>query len=191
MKQSLENAQHAELQDKATDIMLMEDPLAFIAEDHLRVKKVAKTMQRISTRDVQTRKDLFELTSFLENELALLMHDEDDDLIALLQPRVQAEDGFAGLRAQLAEIHSVIEQDRHNILIRLKSSKADGDRLSTTDRALIGQAGMRLLKDMIMENAKLLPLARKRLTVDDIAVLRSRMVQRRISDMRSARDNAR
>lgn len=191
MKTKLDNARLDNLNHRATDIMLMEDPLDFIAEDHMRVKTVAETMMRIASEPNSHELDLLEATTFLTNELPLLMRDEDDDLLVLLERRVGADDNFAKLKTELASIHQAIEAESKDVMARLNSARTDNAAPSVYDRSKIETLAKRLLQDMIVENAKLLPLARHRLTNDDITTLRSNMVQRRIRDMRGARDNAR
>lgn len=191
MKNKLDNARLDNLNHQATDIMLMADPLEFIAEDHMRVKTVAETMMRIASGSEPEQSDMREATTFLTHELPLFIHDEDDDLLVLLEKRVKADDSFGQLKKDLESIHEAIEAEGKDVIARLKSAQTDDAALSLYDRSKIETLATRLRQDMITENAKLLPLARDRLTGDDIATLRSNMVQRRIKDMRGARDNAR
>ncbi|MEP1535634.1 MAG: hypothetical protein ABJQ34_19810 [Paracoccaceae bacterium] len=78
MKTELDNARLDDPYHQATDMMLMEDPLEFITEDHMRVKTDAETMMRSASEPKPEKPDLLEATTFLTNELALLMHDEDN-----------------------------------------------------------------------------------------------------------------
>ncbi|MEO9825934.1 MAG: hypothetical protein ABJF50_16095 [Paracoccaceae bacterium] len=150
MKTELDNARLDDPYHQATDIMLMEDPLEFITEDHMRDKTVAETMMRMKV-DVD----------------------------------------FAQLKTELASIHQAIQAESKDVTARLNSARSDNEALSVYDRSKIETLATRLRQDILVENTKLLPLARNRLTSDDIATLRSNMVQRRIPDMRGASDNAR
>jgi len=183
MKNSLQNAKKIASAHFATDMMLLEDPLEYLSEDHFRAKTVCETIRRVVKSDAPGKTDLVEILSFLRSELPLLLHDEDDDLCELLRTRVLPEDGFEHLSQKVVELHKSIDLKRLQLIEAVENLVAGKEDMAPQFLIMLSELEREVREDMIMENAKLMPLARARLTPDDIAKLRSLMLRRHIADL--------
>lgn len=183
MKKNLQNANKIDSTHGATDMMLLEDPLEYLSEDHFRAKTVCETIRRVAQSDQPQKTDLVEIRTFLSNELPLLMHDEDDDLCQLLHTRVVPEDDFDRLAEKVASLHDSIEIKRMQLIEAVKDLVNGSKEMSPEICISFNDLEREIREDMIVENAKLLPLARLRLISDDISQLRSRLLRRHIADL--------
>ena len=182
MKTHLSNARRDDIGHEPTDLMLLSDPLDFIAEDHLRIRAVCETMDRIAQADHPTREGLFEATDFLQNELPLLLRDEDEDLFAHLSARCLPEDAIEPVLQRFRDDHATAYRGIHD-LVEMLHAILDKRRGARPDERLQLTAFAALLRrQMIVENAIILPLARRRLTDEDLVRMRGRMIQRRGRD---------
>ena len=120
------------------------------------------------------------LLAYLTEQLSLHDKDEDDDLFRLMKLRCHPDDGFDRILAQLKFEHKLDKVLAHFIAIDLKK--------------LTGRRGpeppMRLFMDLrtfteaqrrhiAWENSVVLPLARKRLTAEDLETMGRNMAARR------------
>lgn len=186
MKNRVHNARTADTSHHATDMMMLEDPLEFLADDHMRSKTVCETMRRVVSAVTPDRSDLLEVQTFLQHELPLLLHDEDDDLCLIMRERALASDDFDKLAQRITILHAEIDTKRLGVLETINVRLNDGMPLTAVDRVELTDLEVKLRKDMIMENARLLPLARLRLTAEDISTLRGLMLRRHIADLAGA-----
>jgi len=179
MKKHLSNARRDDPGHEPTDLMLLGDPLDFIAEDHLRIRAVCETFDRIARAELPSRDRLLEAMDFLQNELPLLLNDEDQDLFGLLRQRCAPEDEIEPTLLRFRMAHAEAFQGIHGLVVLVRALH-DDRRAATPDEASDLLAyGARLRRQMIAENAILMPLARRRLTDNDLAHMRGRMVWRR------------
>lgn len=187
MKKSLSNARSRDTHRFATDMDLLANPLEFLEEDHLRTRTVCAALDRIAESDVPARWDVFEALTYLENELPLFIVDEDADLARLMRGHVgQAPSLFEVLR-RVTELHQEIAFRSRPVIDLLQILKEQPRGLTYSEQACLRDLATSLRTDMAIENSKLLPLAKKLLTEDELAELRSAMFQRRLSDFRDHR----
>lgn len=184
MKSDLSNARRGDPQHEPTDLMLLEKPLEFIAEDHLRARAVCETLARIAAaRQAPARGDLDEAHVFLDGELPLSLHDEDDDLFAVLRDRTADQEGAAALLAQLAETHATIAAILPGMDGLIRALKDEARPVTSNEAEGLRAFGEALRRMIIVENAVVIPLARRVLTEDDLVGLRCAMIARRVADM--------
>lgn len=182
MNKQLKNARTPDPAHFATGAMMLEDPLDYLAEDHFRAKTMCEIMRRVADNEVLTATERVEIVNFLRHELPLLLHDEDDGLCELLRNRTLPESDFDRLLVRITASHKSIEEKRVEAMAAFLRLEARGSALTNDERLLISDLERLLREDMILENAKLLTLARMRLTAGDIAQLRGRMLQRHMAD---------
>ena len=94
MKTHLSNARRDDIGHEPTDLMLLSDPLDFIAEDHLRIRAVCETMDRIAQADHPTREGLLRHILDLQRHGRILQRAELVEThqplrVALLRPTVR------------------------------------------------------------------------------------------------------
>ena len=157
---------------------VLRNPLDFVQEDHMRKRNICTALDDLA-RAGDANADLADRVSeFLSQELPLHMADEEEDLFPLLRRRCTAEDEVDRVLRRLDTEH------RHfgasiPMVLTLLARISDGAELSGDDCALLTNYANQARRHLILENAIVLPLARVRLTDDDLDTLRLRMMQRR------------
>lgn len=161
-----------------TSVMLLKNPLDFIAEDHLRLRAMCAELDRLAETTTIEGAAISGLIEYLEHELPLLLSDEDDDLMPRLLSRAEPEDELPKLAKRLEKEHSEIADHLKAVtsgLAGLALATAMSDALRNSMRSLANAAR----RHLILENAVLLPFAKARLTEEDLRALRSAMLRRR------------
>lgn len=161
-----------------TSVMLLKNPLDFIAEDHLRLRAMCIELDRLAETPIIEGPAISGMIEYLEHELPLLLSDEDDDLMPRILSRAEPEDELPKLVERLEKEHSEIAGHLKAVtsgLAGLALATSISDVLRTSMRDLADAAR----RHLILENAVLLPLAKARLTEEDLQALRSAMLKRR------------
>ncbi len=161
-----------------TSVMLLKNPLDFIAEDHLRLRAMCAELDRLAETTTIEGTAFTGMIEYLENELPLLLADEDDDLMPRILSRAEPEDELPKLAERLDKEHSAIADHLKAVtsgFAGLAPATSISDKLRTSMHDLADAAR----RHLILENAVLLPLAKARLTEDDLHALRSAMLKRR------------
>lgn len=187
MKDALSNTRIGDSHHHATDISLLANPLEFLEEDHLRTRTVCTSLERLAEAAAPAREDVFEVLTYLENELPLFIVDEDADLDRLLRTHADEDPTLMGVLGRVAEMHSEVAFRSRPVIDVLELHKQVKRPLTRSEQSCLRDLAKVLRTDMAIENSKLLPLARKLLTKDELAELRSAMFQRRLSDFRDHR----
>ncbi len=161
-----------------TSVMLLKDPLDFIAEDHFRLRTMCGELDRLAEETQIEDCAIAIMIEYLIKELPLLLADEDQDLIPMVLSRAEPEDELPKLVARLEKEHAAIGAHLESVNSGLASvilAKELSDQLRTAMRDLARATR----RHLILENAILLPLAKARLTEEDLHELRSAMLRRR------------
>lgn len=165
-----------------TDLRLLEDPLDFIREDHMNMRVICGTMEKLSRSPAPDPAEIARLRHFLRHEIQPLIRDEDEELRALLLIRCPVEDEIEPTLERLKAEHDTLGAMCPGLEAVLESLLA-GNRPATEGEAtLLRDFADRLRRHLIVENAIVLPIARARLTEDDLAQLRRAMTGRRRPD---------
>ncbi len=187
MKKSLSNARSRDPHHHATDMDLLANPLEFLEEDHLRTRTVCAAFDRIADSEMPAREDVFEALTYLENELSLFIVDEDADLARLMRGHVDEAPSLFEVLRRVTELHQEIAFRSRPAIDLLQILKKQIRGLTYSEQTCLRELATILRTDMAMENGRLLPLAKKLLTEEELAELRSAMFQRRLSDFRDHR----
>jgi len=185
MKTGLSNARRGGIDQDPTDFSLLEHPLDFIREDHMHMRSVCEMMERVSRADPPDPIEISRAICFLEHELVILIHDEDDDLRELLLTRCAPEDDIRATLERLSAEHETLAGMVPELDMALHSIHHEKRGATDGEATLLRDFADRLRRHLIVENAIVLPLARARLTEQDIAHLRNGMLRRRIEDMQA------
>ncbi|SFG36292.1 hemerythrin domain-containing protein [Roseobacter denitrificans] len=161
-----------------TSVMLLQNPLDFIAEDHLRLRAMCAALDRLAETTPVEGAAISEMIDYLGHELPLLLADEDDDLMPHILSRAEPEDELPKLTRRLEKEHAEIA-----CLLKAVTSGLAGLALATSISNAL-RTSMHDLADaarrhLILENAVLLPLAKARLTKEDLHAIRAAMLKRR------------
>ncbi len=161
-----------------TSVMLLRNPLDFIAEDHLRLRTMCRELDRLAE-DTQIEDcAIAVMIEYLKKELPLLLADEDQDLIPMVLSRAEPEDELPKLIARLVQEHAAIGSHLKAVTGGL-AGVILATELSGQLRDAMRELASATRRHLILENAILLPLARARLSEEDLHELRSAMLQRR------------
>lgn len=154
-------------------------PLDLLYQDHLREREVCALIDRLAQGLPRSNDRPASALDFLRRELPVHLRNEEEDLFPLLRLRCEAEDDIDRALSKLESDHRAIEQATARALRLLA-------RLETNPAALDEEEQLCLLafttaarRHLIFENAIVLPLARARLTADDLQTLGDIFKQRR------------
>jgi len=162
-----------------TDPSLLVRPLDFITEDHMRERQVCTMIDGLADAAAPDRQTAQVVLRFLNEELNVHMRDEAEDLFPLLAKRCIAEDA---IDRAITRIRSDLEAATRllpNVRAILARCLDTGGALSQADGDALRTFAMHVRRQLVAENAILLPIARARLTARDLRDLSDRMRARR------------
>ncbi len=161
-----------------TDLRLLGNPIEFLAEDHLREREICTSLDYIAASESADQEVLWDVQSFLEKELPLHLADEEEDLFPMMVNRCEPEDEIERVIDRLLGDHDHAEKDTP-VVIAILQEYQRGTALSPDNRKVLSSFATHSRHHLILENAIILPLARVRLTPDDLSHLCKRMLARR------------
>ena len=159
------------------------NPIDYIFADHCRQANLCKILKLFAARYFDAAPDLniaATIQQYLDVDLNLHFADEEIDLIPHLRAHVLAEDRFSELLRLLDQEH-----DRDRILAKKSCAGfariTKGEALDDPDKFchIITTFSAVHLSHLNWENVAILPLARKRLTDDDLSSMAHAMATRR------------
>lgn len=156
-----------------------DNPLDQILQEHLRQREICAKLDRLANLEQSDSELAVEVLPHFDTLLARHVHDEEDDLYPLLRRRSDPDDDINETLDRLMLKHQISLK----LAVRVKAivtAMARDSSLPDADEAaaLIGFAAHER-RHLIVENAIVLPMARARLTNEDLAELRARMKKRR------------
>lgn len=160
---------------------LLAEPLSWLFAEHYRHRQLCALIERIGTASVVLRDEMGEALAFLRHDLPLHVIDEEDDLFPLLRRRCGPEDELGRTLGILSADHRK-DMDAAAILTALmeealRTGRPPGGDLEAR-RRFVDFANQER-RHIALENAIVLPIARLRLTPDDLAGLSRRLAARR------------
>ncbi len=154
-------------------------PLDMLYQDHLREREVCALMDRLATGCPRSGDRPAQALAFLRRELPVHLRNEEEDLFPLLRVRCEAEDEIERALSKLEGDHRAIEHTTAQMLGLLEKIDAGPTALSEEELASLLAYTSAARRHLIFENAIILPLARARLTVEDLQTLGAIFKQRR------------
>ena len=158
------------------------DPLAFIRDDHARQLRMCNLLDAFTEKlEVEPVKPLASaLLDYVRGDLPLHTQDEDEDLRPALERRCEPEDGLDEVLKQMSKEHK-LNSDLVSFLIDDLEALADGRTLNNPVRLLMNvkEFSETQRQHVTWEERVLLPLARQRLTQEDLAEIGRNMAARR------------
>lgn len=156
-------------------------PLDYIFADHFRQRTLCKLLDGIATEKVTDLKVMTAVLRFMRDEFGMHVLDEEEDLFPLLRRRTEPEDRIEETLEELCQEHAADRKDASEIVDGLAALEEHAGRrkLAGALRKLIHRFAANERRHLTVENAIVLPLARARLTVDDLRNLGRRMAARR------------
>ncbi len=155
-------------------------PLDYIVADHFRQRVLCSVLDDIAETGVVDRDIAAAALRFLKTDFAPHVIDEEEDLFPLLRRRSQPEDRIEDALGDLSQEHASDKIDVDAIVDRLQAILDSDDNTAGDDlRTLLRRFAASERRHLIVENAIVMPLARARLTKDDLRNLGRRMAARR------------
>ncbi|MGI9512183.1 MAG: hemerythrin domain-containing protein [Anderseniella sp.] len=157
------------------------EPLDYIFAEHFRQRVLCNMLDEIADRERPDRQPIEAVLRYLRVDFAPHMQDEEHDLFPMLRRRAEPEDRIDDVIGQLTQEHAADRQDAK--LITEGLAKALAGKTETGQGSALAKLLHRFAENernhLTLENAIILPLARIRLTDDDIRNLAHRMAARR------------
>lgn len=162
-------------------LKLMRDPLDWLFAEHYRQRQFYRMVDDVAAANVFDGERIERLLGFLRHDLALHVIDEEEDLFPLLRRQSLPEDEVEQVLALLSAEHQAdIAQAatvRGHLEACLKGRKAPG--LQPGVRKVMQDFARQALRHLALENAVVLPIARLRLSPDDLVSMGRRLAARR------------
>lgn len=157
------------------------DPLEFMLAEHLNHRRMCRALERLAAAPEFDAARITALLDFIRFDLTLHVIDEEEDFFPMLRERCLAEDEVESVLARLSEEHaedkalSVRVRDVLNVCLILRKPP----------RAIEGGADALIkfaqheMRHLALENAVVVPLARRRFSQADLRTLSQRLLARR------------
>nr|WP_306265723.1 hemerythrin domain-containing protein [Pararhizobium sp. IMCC3301] len=160
----------------------LENPLDFIADDHMREREVCALIDRlVATFPVDNAERQMMLT-FLKEQLPQHLADEEIDLFPLLLKRCDPEVEIDCVIDKLESDHVHALADAPAIVALIEANEPGDAAFADSACAQMTEFANHARRHLILENAIILPIARARLTKGDLEIMRSHMLERRRPD---------
>jgi hemerythrin-like domain-containing protein len=159
---------------------LLLEPIEYVFADHFRQRSLCVIIERISEQSDVDREMVQSAFDFLVNDFGVHVIDEEEDLFPLLRRRALPEDAIEDILGQLSQEHALDQIDgEHVVGVLRKLLEGKKEACDKTDQDLFKRFACNEKRHLICENAIVLPLARVRLTNEDMRNLGRRMAARR------------
>jgi hemerythrin-like domain-containing protein len=163
---------------------LLRRPLDYILGEHERQRVLCAICDALAVAPILDKDAARQVADYIASDLMLHVIDEEHDLFPLLRRRALPEDEIEAILGQLAAEHAADEDLAGTIKEDLNGLLAEEDNggRSASDMDLVVALktfAKRQRRHLALENATVMPLARVRLTVDDLNALAHRMAARR------------
>lgn len=164
---------------EVADVSHLDNPLDFIAEDHMREREVCAVIDRIVASASMQRAELDQVLTFLEVQLPQHLADEEIDLFPMMLKRCEPEDEIDKVIDKLQSDHGHAFADAPTIVAIIRGLGKISARPSRSDCAQMTDFAHHARRHLILENAVILPIARARLTESDLNTMKRHMLERR------------
>jgi len=157
------------------------DPIEFMLNEHMNHRRMCRALERLAAAPEFDAQRITALLDFIRFDLTLHVIDEEEDFFPMLRERCLPEDDVEAVLARLSEEHaedkalSVRVRDVLNacLIVRKPASGIEGGA-----EALVKFA-QHEMRHLALENAVVVPLARRRFSAQDLRDLSNRLLARR------------
>lgn len=166
----------------------LENPLDFIAEDHMREREVCALIDNlVAARPVKSA-ERQRIVSFLTEDLPQHLADEEIDLFPLMLERCDPEEEIRTVIDKLESDHAHAFADAPALAALIAGVDTGDAPFAKAACAQLADFASHARRHLIVENAIILPIARVRLTMNDLKTMREHMLKRRGLDHRQEAD---
>lgn len=157
------------------------DPIEFVLGEHLNHRRMCRALERFADATEFDAARIAALLDFIRFDLTLHVIDEEEDFFPMLRRRCLPEDEVADVLDRLTLEHaedkvlSVRVRDVLNacLIVRKPPCAIEGGPEALTAFAL------HEMRHLTLENAVVVPLARRRFNAEDLQLLSQRLLARR------------
>lgn len=168
-----------EIEDIPRD--LLAEPLEWFFAEHFRHRLFCRLINEVAAAHVFDGERVTKLVEFLKNDLPIHIIDEEQDLFPLLRRRALPEDEVEKVLGLLSAEHKAdaakAQTVRTHLETALQGQTAPG--MEPASRKALEDFASQELRHLALENAVVLPIARRRLTARDLRSLSRRLAARR------------
>ena len=162
-----------------TDIELLWNPLEFLLEDHMREREICKTLDQIAAREPVGQESVSQVVNFLKEELPFHLADEEEDLFPAMRRRCHPEDEIKKAITRLTADHRHAGAATPDVIAIAEMGAQALRSLTDEQCAILNGYASHARRHLILENAIILPLARRRLGKAELEGIRAGMLKRR------------
>tara|TARA_R110002074_G_scaffold9848_3_gene38351 strand:+ start:124 stop:693 length:570 start_codon:yes stop_codon:yes gene_type:complete len=173
----------ADVKAKQPNLTKLQNPLDFIAEDHMLEREVCAIIDTIVSNASTGKMDCERVVSFLTERLPQHLADEEIDLFPMMLERCVPEDEIQRVIDKLQSDHGHALADTPAVVALIDSKDGSSGGLSKEACAQLTEFAVHARRHLILENAIILPIARARLTKHDLDIMRQHMLERRSLDL--------
>ncbi len=160
---------------------LLREPLEFLFAEHCRHRQMCKILEYLAATPTFEADLIATTDNFLRRDLALHILDEEEDLFPLLRRRCEPEDDIEDVLGRLSADHAMDQELARAVLAVFAIALERREPPSTLPGA--PEALLKLARQekghMALENAIIMPIARRRLHAADLEALSIRLAARR------------
>ncbi|KQI72984.1 hypothetical protein AN191_03510 [Loktanella sp. 5RATIMAR09] len=160
-------------------IRAVESPLDFIYEDHAREREVCALIDRLVSAASLKDAEMHQILAFLEDQLPQHLADEEIDLFPMMLKRCDPEDEIEKVIDKLHSDHGHAMADAPAIVAIIRALDTPDSELSDVESRQMAEFAYRARRHLTLENAVILPIARARLTDEDLRLMKMHMLERR------------
>lgn len=164
---------------KNVGISAVESPLDFIVDDHAREREVCALIDRLVSAASLKDAEMHQILTFLKEQLPQHLADEEIDLFPLMLERCDPEDEIEKVIAQLHSDHGHALADAPAIAAIIQALDKPHSKLSEVESQQMAEFAYHARRHLTLENAVILPIARARLTDEDLLIMKMHMLERR------------
>jgi hemerythrin-like domain-containing protein len=157
------------------------DPIEFILAEHLNHRRMCRALEALAAADAFDAAPIAALVEFIRFDLTLHIIDEEEDFFPLLRKRCPPDDEINDVLDRLSREHvedqalSVRARDVLNACLILRKPPNAIEGGAEALRAFAQHE----LRHLALENAVVVPLARRRFEASDLRELAARLIARR------------
>jgi hemerythrin-like domain-containing protein len=157
------------------------DPLEFMLAEHLNHRRMCRALERLAGATDFDAAAITALLDFIRFDLTLHVIDEEEDFFPMLRERCLPEDGVESVLVRLSYEHAedkALSARVRDVLNACLILRKPPHAIEGGAEALLSFARHEL-RHLTLENAVVVPLARRRFSAEDLNRLSDRLLARR------------
>lgn len=155
------------------------NPLDAIADDHMREREICALIDQLAGGAALEETAIDQMLVFLEHALPHHLADEEIDLFPMMLARCDPEEEIETVITKLQTDHRHAFADAPAIAALIRENRTGDTVISPEDAERMTRFAHQARRHLILENAVILPIARARLTADDLEIMKRHMRDRR------------